>query len=447
MSTKAATRRNTFVGWLLIFLAVGVVVASVSANAMRNSVGEFADEAVGVDEVGVDEVGQAEIATGASQSQSSISKGFVPNGVAPGDSETGADTTVASASRASEAATDQTDPQRFRIISDGVLEDAATGIRREVTGVKVGQAAPSPEEIREFNSANNDLRSDLSNGFEPQPTRLVVDAIDLDAEVTPIGLDANRALAVPKRADITGWWSGGYAPGEAGPTVIVGHYDSKVAPGVFANLKDVTEGDRITVEQSDGSSYVYLVEFVERLHKTEFPTNLVYGPTDESTLRLVTCGGKFDRKTRHYVDNVIVYAGLVSSTGGADRAAGSHSSPYGPDSRLATNVPPSGFGGGAEGPAVPETASSLPPVGAAVPVPTTDSAVSTIGPPVLGSSAPTSVPTGPTSTTTGPESVATSTTASSTPPGAGSSTTTAVPTPSSAVPVDAANPLAVPAAA
>jgi hypothetical protein len=42
--------------------------------------------------------------------------------------------------------------------------------------------------------------------------------------------------------------------------------------------------------------------------KDDFPTELVYGSTDEPTLRLVTCGGSFDRGARSYVANIIVYA-------------------------------------------------------------------------------------------------------------------------------------------
>jgi hypothetical protein len=36
----------------------------------------------------------------------------------------------------------------------------------------------------------------------------------------------------------------------------------------------------------------------------------VYGPTDSPELRLVTCGGAFDRSIGHYTDNVIVFADL-----------------------------------------------------------------------------------------------------------------------------------------
>jgi hypothetical protein len=37
----------------------------------------------------------------------------------------------------------------------------------------------------------------------------------------------------------------------------------------------------------------------------------VYLPALRPELRLVTCGGAFDRATGHYVDNVVVHASLV----------------------------------------------------------------------------------------------------------------------------------------
>jgi hypothetical protein len=38
---------------------------------------------------------------------------------------------------------------------------------------------------------------------------------------------------------------------------------------------------------------------------------MVYGLSDEVVLRLVTCGGTFDRSSGHYRDNVIVFATAV----------------------------------------------------------------------------------------------------------------------------------------
>jgi LPXTG-site transpeptidase (sortase) family protein len=203
--------------------------------------------------------------------------------------------------------TDQNDPARFRIVGDGIVEDAATGLRRNIPGITESALATLvPETV---DAAPPD---DLRNGFGPRPVFLKVPSIDVDTTVIPIGVDPGGALAVPRRADLTGWWSGGQVPGEDGPTVIVGHFDSKVAAGVFSRLKEVEAGDLITLDQSDGSSFLYAVVEVERLQKTAFPTTKVYGKTPNSTLRLVTCGGKWDRKTKHYVDNTIVYADYVS---------------------------------------------------------------------------------------------------------------------------------------
>ncbi len=213
---------------------------------------------------------------------------------------------------AAEPSTNQRDSRRFKTVPGGLVEDTATGIRRPIApGASLADAFP------ESDIANI---ADLRFGRGTRPVRLSVGAIGLESEVLPIGVDENRALAVPERADIVGWWSGGAVPGESGPTVLVGHYDSKTAPGVFEDLRKLRSGARIVVEQSDGSVFLYDVALVEQLSKTEFPTDSVYGPTQTSTLRLVTCGGEFDNETHHYVDNTIVYANLVVPPGPELRA-------------------------------------------------------------------------------------------------------------------------------
>ncbi|MEU6076395.1 class F sortase, partial [Micromonospora sp. NPDC047074] len=46
--------------------------------------------------------------------------------------------------------------------------------------------------------------------------------------------------------------------------------------------------------------------------KDRFPTDLVYGPNAAAGLRLITCGGRFDRHIGGYVDNVVVFATRMS---------------------------------------------------------------------------------------------------------------------------------------
>ena len=53
----------------------------------------------------------------------------------------------------------------------------------------------------------------------------------------------------------------------------------------------------------------------DRYPKNRFPTAQVYGPTPDAQLRLITCGGLFDRSRRSYVNNVVVYADAVVQPG------------------------------------------------------------------------------------------------------------------------------------
>ena len=67
------------------------------------------------------------------------------------------------------------------------------------------------------------------------------------------------------------------------------------------------------ITRADGIVANFQVEKVRTYPKDDFPTQLVYGNTDNAALRLITCGGPFDRSSGHYVDNVIVFGSLVGS--------------------------------------------------------------------------------------------------------------------------------------
>ncbi|OLT22925.1 hypothetical protein BJF78_32670 [Pseudonocardia sp. CNS-139] len=143
------------------------------------------------------------------------------------------------------------------------------------------------------------------------PVRVRVPAIAVDAAIVPLEVDARGVLPPPATNEETGWWRAGPEPGEPGPAVIVGHVDSRQGPAVFFRLRQLVAGDLIHVDRTDGTTVTFVVEGVERFGKTAFPTDAVYGPTPDSRLRLVTCGGRFDRSSRHYVDNVVVFARLA----------------------------------------------------------------------------------------------------------------------------------------
>jgi Sortase domain len=103
----------------------------------------------------------------------------------------------------------------------------------------------------------------------------------------------------------------GAAPAQPGPAIVAGHIDSFRGPGVFFRLHEVAVGSDIEVDTVAGPPARYQVVSVTTLLKADFPTEQVYGPTPAPELRLITCGGTFDRADRRYLSNVIVSAVLV----------------------------------------------------------------------------------------------------------------------------------------
>jgi Sortase domain len=141
-----------------------------------------------------------------------------------------------------------------------------------------------------------------------QPEAVVIPAIGVSSPLVRLGLQPDRRMEVPEDYAVAGWYTGGPRPGDRGPAVIAGHVDSKRGPAVFYRLGELREGDLIVVRYPGRAEARFRVERTERHPKRAFPTARVYGGTAGAALRLVTCGGSFDRASGHYRDNVIVFA-------------------------------------------------------------------------------------------------------------------------------------------
>lgn len=144
----------------------------------------------------------------------------------------------------------------------------------------------------------------------PEPVTVRIPAIGVDTRLESLAVDKAGVLEPPARADKAGWYAKGVAPGDAGPAVISGHVDSRTGPGVFFRLPELQPGAEVLVEREDGSELTFVVSRAYSTEKTAFPTAVVYAPTPRSELRLVTCGGDFDRVAGSYRNNVIVEAVL-----------------------------------------------------------------------------------------------------------------------------------------
>ena len=135
-------------------------------------------------------------------------------------------------------------------------------------------------------------------GTTSKPVRLEIPAIGVSTPLLRLGLEPDGAMQVPTDFARVGWFAEGPAPGQEGPSVIAGHVDSKTGPAVFYRLRDLRPGDPVLVERS--RSYP----------KSTFPTQDVFGPVPAAALRLITCGGEFDRARGSYRENLVVFARL-----------------------------------------------------------------------------------------------------------------------------------------
>lgn len=150
-----------------------------------------------------------------------------------------------------------------------------------------------------------------------KPTSLTISAIDIkNSHLAAYGTGSQGEIAVPPALPgvPAGWYTGSPTPGQLGPSVIVGHTDEKKdGRSIFFRLGELRPGDKVQVTRSDHTVATFKIDSLEHYPKAKFPTQTVYGNINHAGLRLISCIGKFDKATGHYLDNIVVYAHLVSS--------------------------------------------------------------------------------------------------------------------------------------
>lgn len=154
---------------------------------------------------------------------------------------------------------------------------------------------------------------------ESEPVRLSIPAIGVNASFVELGLAPNNEIEIPKGYKEVGWYIHGPTPGELGPAIVLGHVDSRLGPAVFFSLGQLEPGDTIDIERQDGSTAIFRVDKLERYPQSSFPTDLVYGDINHAGLRLITCSGSYDRESKRYDSNLVVYASLVDDRSPEDQ--------------------------------------------------------------------------------------------------------------------------------
>ncbi|MET8060618.1 class F sortase [Streptomyces microflavus] len=183
-----------------------------------------------------------------------------------------------------------------------------------------GMSAPTTGDVA---AVGRPLGAPLPPTREPldgaAPRSVEVPSVGIDAPVVPRGLDKDGAIDPPPYdlPQTAGWYGKGTEPGAEGPALIVGHVDTETKPAVFYGLSAVQPGEKVRVVRDDGSVAEFTVDDVQVVTRERFDAEKAYGPRVDgrAELRLITCGGKYDEKSRSYTANVVVSAYLTGAKG------------------------------------------------------------------------------------------------------------------------------------
>jgi len=149
----------------------------------------------------------------------------------------------------------------------------------------------------------------------PEIERLIIPAISVDAPVTPKAVDGDGQMPSPDGPQEVIWYDFsalpglGGRPGAGGNTVLAGHVDYHgYGPAVFWDLRNVKQGDEITLVLGDGSEYKYTTRSNRIVDPAATSFNDIVASTSEESLTVITCAGDFDPATHNYDLRRVVWA-------------------------------------------------------------------------------------------------------------------------------------------
>ena len=172
---------------------------------------------------------------------------------------------------------------------------------------------PSPGPVPRVGVRSADLAAlpSVDNGLVP--TRVVVAGGEVDLPVVPAGVDEAGAMEVPAGSFTAAWYRFGPGAGASeGAAVVAAHVSSRAdGRGPFSRLVALQPGARVDLFTDQGA-VTYEVVSVEQVAKLSLDTASLFDRAGGHRLHLVTCGGRYDRSTNSYEDNVVVVARPVA---------------------------------------------------------------------------------------------------------------------------------------
>ncbi len=176
--------------------------------------------------------------------------------------------------------------------------------------------APVVDYSNQLESLSNSLQSLIDSQYS-EPISIEIKSIKLNVSITPVGIEKDGSMEVPKDFYKVGWLKTSSKLGQKGNLVLSGHYDTPTGtPAVFDYLQNIKQGDivKITTQLQSGLidfreyrvTEIYLADPNNNDHVKE-----VYKNTEHPTITIITCNGIWNPVKHEYSHRVVVKGELV----------------------------------------------------------------------------------------------------------------------------------------
>lgn len=142
---------------------------------------------------------------------------------------------------------------------------------------------------------------------------LIIPKLKINTNLEEVGLTAQGAVGIPKDNAKAAWFNLGPRPGATGTAVVVGHYGywKNGTRGMFNNLSKLRVGDKIQIENGQGSSTVFVVKNIKSFNLNEDVSTVFNSDDKKAHLNLITCGGAWNEKTKSFAKRLVIFTDKV----------------------------------------------------------------------------------------------------------------------------------------
>ena len=179
------------------------------------------------------------------------------------------------------------------------ISEKVSAQSNQVDGQDISEDQPTDEDKRNYSVAPE------------HPRMIYIPSINVSSRVKQVGINKDGELDVPNNVFDTAWYKSSALPGSpGGATLIDGHVSGPTQKGAFYNLKNVKQGDIITIEKGDLSKVNYKVKKVEIVEtsKVDMANILIPVTPGSHGLNLISCTGKYDEQKKDFEQRVLVFA-------------------------------------------------------------------------------------------------------------------------------------------